>query len=112
MTTETSSTQYDVNGREIKDGDLLRSHHYTAMRNGRKVYMYKLVFRFNDDLQRDPKGRRQYAVDVADIHRQGSIDKAHKCRVQDVSNWEVIDDAGPGGGETWWERPKRKPVSA
>lgn len=69
--------QYDSTGRKIKAGDVVKVPHFTARRR-RKIYMYKLICRTDDRLTITKDGEYLYAVDVADIYRAGSLDKAHK----------------------------------
>ena len=97
----------DINGREIKAGDLLRVYHFTA-RNRKHVYMHKLVVRVNDDLIVDRGGRHLYAVDVCDIYRQSSLRWASKCLLLVVGECEIIDGGTVDDGDLYWERKRGK----
>ncbi len=108
---------FDINGREIKQGDIVRTFHYMDGRTGCKVYMHKLVFAVNDNLELDAKGKYLYAVSIVDIWRHGSIREAHKCPLGcDPEGWEIIDGHDDKGNDgeivTWYERPKRKAADA
>lgn len=91
-------------------GDLLKVPHFTAY-NRRKIYMYKLVVRVNDMLQLNPDGEHLYVVDVVDIARSGSLDRAHKWPLSLVGDCEIIDDAGDGS-VSFWERKRVRVNSA
>lgn len=101
----------DKTGREIIAGDLLKVPHFTAY-NKRKIYMYKLVVRVNEMLQLKLDGEHLYAVDVVDIARKGSLDRAHKCPLSVVGECEIIDDAGSGSDVSFWERKRVRVESA
>ncbi len=96
---------FDKTGREIKAGDLLKVPHFTAY-NRRKIFMYKLVMKVNAMRQLSCDGEHLYAVDVADIARQRSLDRAHKCTMCAVGECEIIGDAGSGSDLSFWERPR------
>jgi len=102
---------FDKTGREIKAGDLLKVPHFTAY-NKRKIFMYKLVVRVDDMLQVKPHGDYLYAVDVVDIARQVSLQRAHKCPLSVVGECEIIDDAGSGSDVSFWERKRVRVESA
>jgi hypothetical protein len=74
--------------------------------------MHKLVVRVNDMLQLKPDGEHLYAVDVVDIARKGSLDRAHKCPLAVVGECEIIDDAGSGSDVSFWERKRVRVESA
>lgn len=97
--------------REIMPGDLLKIPHYTAY-NKRRIYLYKLVVKVNADSKIDPKGEFVYAVDVTDIARKGSLDKAHKCPLSVVGECEIIDCGGSQESVLFWERPRAKKQKA
>ena len=98
--------QIDIHGRELKAGDLLKIYHFTARSRRRKVYMYKLVCRVNERLQIDKNGCHLYLVDVVDIHRTGSLSKAHKCPLSAVGECEIIDGGTVYDGDLFWERKR------
>lgn len=100
----------DIHGREVKPGDLIRVYHFTA-RNRRKCYMHKLVVLVDDELNIRKTGTHLYGVDVADIWKTGSLDSAHKYRLEGNGEFEIIDGLSfllSGELETWWERKKVK----
>lgn len=96
----------DDSGREIQAGDLLRVYHFTA-RNQRKIYMHKLVFPVNENLELDAGGQYLYAVDVCDIQRKGSIREASKCSVSVIDSCEIIDGGTVKNDDLWWERRQK-----
>lgn len=102
---------YDVSGRTIHPGDILKLPHYVDSRTKQQVYMYKLVVQVDDDLQISTTGRYLYGLDPQTIVMAGSLQKAHKCRLAVVSNqWEIISGhptrLADGGIQTWYERPR------
>jgi len=103
--------QYDIKGREIKAGDLLKVPHFTAARRRTRIYMYKLVCRTDDRMTITKDGQYLYAVDVCDIYRKGSLDKAHKCLLSVVGECEIIDGGTVDDNDLFWERKRAKPVS-
>lgn len=99
---------YDIEGRLIQAGDLLKIFHFRAYLRRRKVYMYKLVFAVDDNRKLNKDGKYLYAVDVGDIWKEG-LDKAHKCPLYMLGgNCEIIDEADFGENICFWEREKRK----
>ena len=98
--------QYDSTGREIKAGDIIKVPHFTAARR-RKIFMYKLVCRVNDRLMITKDGEYTYAVDVSDIFRKGSLDKAHKCLLSVIDDCEIIDGGTVDDDDLFWERKIR-----
>ena len=107
-----SVMQYDIKGREIKAGDLLKVPHFTAARRRTRIYMYKLVCRADDRMTITKDGQYLYAVDVCDIYRKGSLNKAHKCPLSVVGDCEIIDGGTVDDDDLFWERKRAKPVSA
>lgn len=96
----------DIKGREIKAGDLLKVYHFTAARRRNKVYMYKLVCGVDDRMTITKDGRHLYAVDVCDIYRKVSLDKAHKYQLEAVSECEIVGGGSVEGGDLFWERER------
>lgn len=96
--------QLDIKGREIKAGDVLKVYHFTAARRRTKVYLYTLVCRSDDRLHITPDGKYLYAVDVADIYRKGSLDKAHKCLLSVLGECEIVEGGTVDGNDLHWER--------
>lgn len=92
----------DRHGREIKAGDIIRIPHFRAIRR-RMIYMYKLVVRVDDDLKISESGHYLYAVDIADIWKKRSLDKASKCRLSVHDDCEIIG-CGSNLDDLWWER--------
>ena len=91
----------DVNGREVRPGDVVRVFHYVDRRTRRRCYMYFLVVKHSGKL---------CVVNIADIWKSGSLDAAHKTTIQDLQV-EIIDGTSRrtehgDGLETWYERPK------
>jgi hypothetical protein len=97
----------DKHGREIKAGDLLKIPHFTA-KNGRRIYMHKLVVRVDDNLCIAKNGKHLYAVDVCDIYRNGLLSKAHKCPLSVVGECEIIDGGTVDDDDLYWERKRQK----
>lgn len=102
--------QCDIKGREIKAGDLLKIPHFTAALRRKKVYMYKLVCRVDDNLAITKDGKYLYAVDACDIFSKGSLDKAHKCPLSVIDDCEIIDGGTVDGNDLFWERKRIKTV--
>ncbi len=95
----------DKRGIQIKPGDLLKVPHFTSYTK-RKVFMYKLVVRVDAAMQIDQNGDYLFAVDVNDIARKQSLDKAFKCPLHVVGECEIISDAGNGIEDSFWERER------
>lgn len=112
QTCEDCRGHYDTKGREIKAGDLLKVPHFTAARRRTRVFMHKLVCRVDDSLTIAKDGQHLYAVDVCDIYRTGSLDKAHKCPLSVVGECEIIDGGTVQDDDLFWERKRVKFVSA
>lgn len=105
--TKTKSPIRDKTGREIKAGDLLKVTHFTAY-NRRTVYMYKLVVRVDHARNVTPNGDRLYAVDVIDIARRGTLERAFMCMLECVGECEIIDSDTSVSDECFWERKRVK----
>ena len=97
----------DSKGREIKAGDLLKIPHFTAARYRKKIYMYRLVVRVDDDLCVNKTGNHLYAVDVSDIYRRGSLEKAFKSPLSVVGECEIIDGGTVDDNDLYWERKSK-----
>ena len=98
----------DLTGRQIEPGDLLKVYHFTTTCR-RNIYMYKLVFLVNEDLEIEREGKYLCAVDVADTHRKNSIDAAHKYMLSDINlSLEIVDGGTTQDDNLWWERPKQR----
>lgn len=103
----------DINGREVKPGDLVRLRHYVDTRTGRFCYMYKIVMRGTDGFKIDPQGECLFGVDVCDVAAKHSVGDAHKYLINHQTDGiEVIDGQlerkADGSSECWYERPKVK----
>ena len=92
----------DKNRRPVCPGDLLKVFHFTAAGRGkRKVYMYKFVCRGNNHLKIEKNGVRLLAVDIATAGGCQSLTHAHKCFVEQLDDFEIIDSL-----DVFWERSK------
>lgn len=96
----------DINGREVRNGDLIKIFHYIDARTKRKCYMYKIVARVNGALKIASDGQHLFAVCVREIGKYGDISRAHKCRLDVCGEFEIIDGIMVGN-ETWYEREKQ-----
>lgn len=96
----------DSKGREIKAGDLLKIPHFTAKKNRKRIYMYRLVVRVDDDFQVTKTGSHLYAVCVCDIYRRGSLEKAFKSPLSVVGECEIIDGGTVHDDDLYWERKR------
>jgi hypothetical protein len=100
----------DINGREIRLGDVLKLFHFRDRRSRRNVYMYRVVVRCNDKREIDPGGRWLFGVEICDIPTKG-LDGAFKHNLQGMEV-EIIDGAfehlPDGGLAAWYDRPKVK----
>lgn len=102
------TVHYDIKGREIKEGDLLKIWHYKA-RGGPNVYMYKIVFRVDDFLSPDRNGSHLYAFEVSDMSIPGkSIEKVHKCPLSVLGDCEIVADNYRNPQESFWQRKRNK----
>jgi hypothetical protein len=71
--------------------------------------MHKLVVRVDADLRIAKDGKYLYLVDVVDIARKLSLDKASKCPLAVIGNCEIIDSSECESGDVfWWERKRVK----
>lgn len=103
--------RYDINGRPVRPGDLIRIYHYRDYRTCRHCYMHKLVVLVDDDLEVSPTGEYLYAVDILDVWRKNSLDDAHKHKMEAGDEFEIIDGMSrrvDGNLQTWYERPRVK----
>lgn len=104
-----SDTPIDKHGRPVMIGDLIRVFHFTARRR-RKVYKHHVVVKADATGYIRADGKDWYAVDALDYFAKG-MDIAHRCRMDKVGEFEIIDGPSverPGGIEYWWKRPKQK----
>jgi hypothetical protein len=72
--------------------------------------MHKLVVFVDDNVSVTRHGKHLYCVDVADIWKSGSLQRAHKCRLDSVGEFEILDGLSRGVSgnlQTWYERPKK-----
>lgn len=101
----------DINGREVQPGDLIRVPHYRDRRTKRQCFIHKLVVLVDKDFCMTSDGKYLYCVDVLDIWDSGSLQKAFKCSLDCIDEFEIIDGlAMKTGGtlQTWYERPKTR----
>ena len=99
---------YDIKGREIRHGDLLRSHHYIDRRTRRNIYLYHGVIARNDAgyleavpvtelCGRKPDGGRVWIV------------PGNTCGFEIVYGPAMIDTHE--GPVCWYERPRKQPAA-
>lgn len=97
---------YDIKGREIKAGDLVKVPHFRAARRRQMIYMYKLICRVDKQRLVTPDGEYLFAVDVTGIYLNGSLQDAHKCPVSVLGDCEIIDGGTVGNDDLFWERKR------
>ena len=88
----------DKNGREIREGDVLKVFHFTGARR-KRYYMYKLVAEFNGVL---------CGVDIGQLATKPR-DEAHRyqLRAGDMGQTEIVEGFACKEGETSFEdRPR------
>lgn len=90
---------YDKTGRDVREGDLLKIHHFVEFRRRRHIYMYKLICKVNDELKIDKDGKYLYAIGVVDIYRKQDLQESHKCSLSVIDECEIVDSV-----DCFWER--------
>lgn len=89
----------DKFGREIMQGDLVRSFHFRGRRH-RIHYLYHVAMIRKSDLYLVP------VSEAAGLKPDGGVILA---RYAESSGCEIIHGNGPDGNQWWYERPKEKP---